>query len=223
MVAVLNDFPYVFRIPRYLFFTYIYFAFLDFSTAKSPLLQVVFHLLVISLFSSNYLQVKLECCENLWEQGKTHKYAKGLKGFARTQKRTPAYHKHHRLWLWDPRSSENPDPNQWEPVLLLWQTCHPGGLEDAGIKMSCNCVAHHSWMCNPFTEVSLHHFKKGSPKAEVGGVIRIHFHATISIYFIQIQSMMHNTYCSTLRKSAWLSQSRACQVKKNIYVSKLSF
>lgn len=65
MVAVLNDFPYVFRIPRYLFFTYIYFAFLDFSTAKSPLLQVVFHLLVISLFSSNYLQVKLECCENL--------------------------------------------------------------------------------------------------------------------------------------------------------------
>ena len=23
MVAVLNDFPYVFRIPRYLFFTYI--------------------------------------------------------------------------------------------------------------------------------------------------------------------------------------------------------
>ena len=57
---------------------------------------------------------------------------------------------------------------------------------------------------------------KGSPKAEVWGVIRIHFHATISIYFIQIQSMMHNTYCSTLRKSAWLSQSRACQVKKNI-------
>ena len=104
----------------------------------------------------------VECCENLWEQGKTHKYAKGLKGFARTQKRTPAYHKHHRLWLWDPQSSENPDPNQWEPVLLLWQTCHPGGLEDAGIKMSCNCVAHPSWMCNPFTEVSLHHFKRKS-------------------------------------------------------------